>query len=408
MYRVSNFVHQLALALLGGAVVATAWVNLNPAGYYDLIEWRVPGLSDLAMLQGRTVTFRDLVGEGLMALFVFFMAKEVYEAARLNRGALRGNGAGLPVFGAIGGMTLGVLVWLLSVAVLSSPDDMPIRSSWTLPLGGDIALSYLFGRLLFGAGHRALHILLLLTILMDLCALVALTLSGIGTSGFATQWLWLGLTLAAAVFVRVVFGQAVRRAANERSVQRGRHLLPYVVAGLVSWTGVVLAGFPGALGLLPMLPAIPHASQSFGIFAEAEAYLHDPLNRLAHAMARPLIAIMAAFGFVYGGIDTAAFGLPTLLVLGAFWIGKPAGVLLGGLFLTRLAGYHLPPRLRRRDVGLIALLSGIGFTVPALTLNPALPGGAAQEAARMGLALTLLIGPLAIFLGHLVTKRPRV
>jgi len=48
----------------------------------------------------------------------------------------------------------------------------------------------------------------------------------------------------------------------------------------------------------------------------------------------------------------------------------------------------------------VALVAGMGFTVPALSLESALPGGGMAEAARLGLALSLLAGPLAIALGR--------
>ena len=43
MYRVSPFVRHFAWAFLGGSAVATAWVTLSPASYYDMIEARLPG-----------------------------------------------------------------------------------------------------------------------------------------------------------------------------------------------------------------------------------------------------------------------------------------------------------------------------------------------------------------------------
>jgi NhaA family Na+:H+ antiporter len=64
---------------------------------------------------------------------------------------------------------------------------------------------------------------------------------------------------------------------------------------------------------LPIIPAIPHAHRAFGLFAEAEEYLHDPLNRLAHLAVKPLILVLFLFGLTRGGIDLGAFA-PTTLV----------------------------------------------------------------------------------------------
>jgi NhaA family Na+:H+ antiporter len=70
------------------------------------------------------------------------------------------------------------------------------------------------------------------------------------------------------------------------------------------------------------------------------------------------------------------------------------------MLAIRVLGASLPAALRRREVGLVALVAGMGFTVPALSLESALPGGGMAEAARLGLALSLLAGPLAIALGR--------
>ena len=48
-------------------------------------------------------------------------------------------------------------------------------------------------------------------------------------------------------------------------------------------------------------------------------------------------------------------------------------------------------------LAVIAILS-MGFTVPVIALDSALPGGAMQEAARLGLAVSLFAGPLALLL----------
>jgi NhaA family Na+:H+ antiporter len=158
---------------------------------------------------------------------------------------------------------------------------------------------------------------------------------------------------------------------------------------------------PPELGLLPVLLVIPHADRSFGVFAEAEALLHDPLNQLAHLMVKPLALVLFCFGLTRGGIDLGAFAPTTLVILMALWIGKPLGLLAGLALAAWLLGARLPAALARRDVILVAMIAGMGFTVPALSLESALPGGLMAEAARFGLALSLLAGPAALLLSRL-------
>jgi NhaA family Na+:H+ antiporter len=56
--------------------------------------------------------------------------------------------------------------------------------------------------------------------------------------------------------------------------------------------------------------------------------------------------------------------------------------------------------VRLVHLGLITVILGAGFTVPAIAVDATLPGGLMQEAARMGLALSLLAGPAALLLAR--------
>ena len=95
MYRVSPFVRHFAWALLGGAGLATVWVNLDPASYYDAVEYRLIDLAGFGALagDGLVVTPILVVTDLLMAFFMFFVGKELWEALILDRGALSGRRA---------------------------------------------------------------------------------------------------------------------------------------------------------------------------------------------------------------------------------------------------------------------------------------------------------------------------
>ena len=176
------------------------------------------------------------------------------------------------------------------------------------------------------------------------------------------------------------------------------------MAGALCWTGVALSGLPATLGLLPLIPVIPHAGRSFGLFAEAEAFLGDPLNRITHLMVRPLPWILFLFGLTRGGVDFDAFAPTTGAVLAALWVGKPVGLVLGALLAGAITGRLLPREVRLSDLILIAMLSGVGFTIPVLTVDIALPGGEVAEAARLGLAISLAAGPVAVLVSRLIRR----
>ncbi|MGL5009493.1 MAG: Na+/H+ antiporter NhaA [Paracoccaceae bacterium] len=399
MYRVSPALNRFAAALLAGAALATLWVNLAPLSYYDFAEWRIFSLRlpDWLFPANLRLTPVSLIGEGAMALFIALIAKELWEALVMERGPLAGAQITGPLVLMTGAILGAVSVWLILVLAFGLQEDLEPGLGWTAPIGSDVVLCYAFGRLIFGAAHPALKLLLLISIAETLFGLL---LSGLFAPGTPLRPLWLLLPLIAAGIVWSRYGH--RPAPNDslQTRQRAAVIWPYVIAGLLSWIGVFAAGLPGALGLLPILPAIAHADRSFGLFAEAEGLLHDPLNRLAQLLLWPVTAAIFAFGLTFGAVDLSGFGLVTLAMLAALWLGKPLGLWLAAWLLFRYAGKCPLIAVTRRDLILLAPLFAIAFTAPALGLGWSLPQGAATEAARLGLALSLLAGPAALLLAR--------
>lgn len=404
MYRVSPFVRHFALTLLAGAGIATLWVTLSPSSYYDAIEWRLLELPLPVWMAPFPVALTPLaiVSEGLMALFLFFVGKELWEALRLERGALSRGRGGVPLGAMLGGWIGAVLVWLIFGALFETAIEATPAAGWPVPIGSDVVLCYLVGRLIFGSGHPALHLLLLITIANEIAGLIVV---GFAYPTAGLRVIWLLLTVVAVLVAWFGFGRLARPDLTERDHRRAFALWPYAIAGAFSWAGVVLAGLPGALGLLPLIPVIPHADRAFGLFAEAEEFLHDPLNRLAHLLVKPIAVILFLFGLTRGGVDVLALAPTTGTVLAALWLGKPLGVMLGAVLAARVFGLGLPAGVRLRDLLIVAIITGIGFTVPVLALDSALPGGGMAEAARLGLALSLLAGALAFGLARLLRLR---
>lgn len=408
MYRVSPFVRHFAVALVLGILLATIWVNIAPDGYYDFIEWRLADLhAPLWLPDWATATITaypasltpaSITSHGLMALFMFFVGKELWEALILERGTLSGPQAWVPLGGVIGACIGAALVWVLTGALVETAEEASFGIGWQVPLGSDVVLCYVLGRKIFGGGHPALHMLLTVTIACDFIGLTVLGLSY--PSGGLLRLSWLLLPLLACFGVWALYGRRPDPHAPESLRRRGLMLWPYILAGALSFIGVAAAGLPPALGLLPVIPAIPHADRSFGVFAEAESFLHDPLNRLAHLLVRPLALVLFLFGLTRGGIDLQAFAPTTITLLAAFWIGKPLGFLTGCVATAQITRRPLPQGVALRHLVIIALILGVGFTVPVLALDTALPGGGMTEAARLGLAISLVAASLTLLIAR--------
>ncbi|MBL4917110.1 Na+/H+ antiporter NhaA [Szabonella alba] len=394
MTPVSPVLRRYGLVLISGAGLAALCVGLAPATYYDLVEWPLSDLGRRLFAPG--VTPATLISGLLMPFFLLLIGKELWESLRLDRGlAARGRLPG-PLLVALGGMAGGALVWTLASALLQTAEEAAGTPGWVFPLAGDTILAFLFGCMILGRGHPALQILLFVTIFADVTALVMAGLFAPALQGLeVSRFLWLILPLAAACLAHVLLTRPAQRPdASEVTRQRAQHLWLWALPGIVSWFGVAMAGFPPALGLLPLLPAMPHSDRSFGLFAEAEGFLTDPLNRLSHLLMTPLLLVLALFAFTHGAILPGLLSEPTTAItLLAFWIGKPAGV-MAAILLCRGLGLRLDLAPGWREPALIAGLAGIGFTVPLLMLHGSLPGGMMQEAARLGLALSVLAGPV--------------
>lgn len=398
MYRISPLLARFAIALLAGAALGTLWVNASPNSFYDFDELRLFSATLPAWLAGKPLIITPvvIVGEGIMALFIALIAKELWESLRLEHGVLSGKQASGPMILMLGGIFGAVAVWVLLALAFGLSDYLPSGLGWTTPIGGDVVLAYLFGRMIFGAAHPALKLLLLVTITETLLGLI---LTGLFADDHVLRPAWMILPLAAAVGVWWYFGRT-DTTASQQDQRRAQTIWPYVLAGLASWLGTLAAGLPGALGLLPVLPAIAHASRSFGLFAEAEGLLHDPLNRLAIGLGWPATAALFAFGLTHAAIDLSAFAPLTIATLAALWVGKPAGLIAAAMLLARIGAAGPAMAISKTDLYCLAPLFGIAFTGPVLGLPLGLPGGVMAESARLGLALSLIAGPAAVLIAR--------
>ena len=402
VYRVSRFITAFALCLLAGTLIAQIWVNLAPESYHDLVELRLfdrfpVGYADpdASGLMNRTLTLEYLVNTLLMALFFLLVGKELWEAVVQSPGPLRGSGAVVPLASALGGMLVPVALYLAITATTRHAERVDLLWGWAVPVASDLVLAYVIGRLVFGRRHPALKFLMLVAILSEMVGLSSLLLFQPVRSP-----LWLMLPVAAPLLAWLLFNHLPRRAVRFARISRVLGPLPWLVAGAIAWYGVQQSGLHPALGLLPVIPAIPRADRSYGFFAEAEEYLNDPLNRFAHLMVVPVAVGLFLYGLINGGAELAAFAPATTVTFFALLIGKPLGVAAGGLLAARLTGLGLPDGITLRDLLLLGIIAGCGFTVPYLVANAALPGGAAAEAAKLGIVASLVVAPAAFALAR--------
>lgn len=425
MYRVWTFLTDYSLLLIMGALLALVWANLDAHSYHHFVEYPllfndVIGLDydywkktygagyDAFDAGGASMVLSAhyLVNDMLMALFFAIAAKEVWEAVILKNGSLRGKKAATPLFATAGGMIGPIAVYLGIAALLGSTTFDAVANGWAIPTATDIAFSYLIGRLVFGAGHPAVRFLLLLAIADDAAGLMILAIF-YPSGELAPQWLLLSVGAAVAVYVLANWlprrmDRNKQERPNSTFVRRVFSFWPYAIAGCFSWYGFAASGLHPSLGLLPIIPTIPHADRAFGMFAEAEKYLTDLLNQMEHALKRPVEVVLFFFGLLNAGVEFSAIGDATWLVLAGLLVGKPVGVLIFGWIAARPLGLGIPEGMRVIDLVVIGCVAAIGFTVSLFFASAAFEPGPVQDAAKMGALFSFVAAAISIAAGWLL------
>lgn len=395
MRRYTKFVFENSLLLIAGALAGLLWANIAPSSYSTFRGIQIAPASWTAVAgnsTGHGLGLQYLVNDVLMALFFALAGKEVWSAL-LPGGALRGvSRAAVPVICAVGGMAGPATIYVLGAAMMGQLTTL--GRGWAIPCATDIAFSYMIAMLVFGRGHPAVPFLLLLAIADDALGLIVLA---VFYPQKALQPLWLLLTLGA-----VILGMALRR-------QRVRSFWWYLLLpGSMSWAGLAMAGLHPALGLLPIIPTLPHARMGedrlrWGVSEGAWA-----LDRLETCLKNPVEVILCLFGLLNAGVAMSAIGSTTYLVLLGLLLGKPAGIVLGGLLARTLFRLSLPQGISWSVLLVLGCAAGIGFTVALFVATVAFEAGPVQDASKMGALASVLAALVAITAARLlgVPKAP--
>ncbi len=409
MYRVWGFLAEYSLLLIIGAVLALIWANTSPDSYHAFVDyvlvdnaWVGHAHTDAEGHVHRTLTVHYLINDVLMAFFFAIAGKEVWEAVALRNGSLRGKKAMTPLIATVGGMVGPISVYLGLAAMWGVLEQ--VSNGWAIPTATDIAFSYLVGRLIFGSGHPAVSFLLLLAIADDAAGLIILAI--FYPSGELAP-VWLLLSFGSAVAVYLLFNWLPRRMDQNNQkrpwstyVNARLGFWPYLIAACASWYGFQEAGIHPALGLLPIVPTIPHADIAFGIFAQAEKYLTDLLNRIEHGLKHPVELILFFFGLANAGVEFSSIGEATWLVLLGLIVGKPLGIFLMGWLAAKPLGFGLPQGMKTSDLFVLGCVAAIGFTVSLFIAAVAFDPGSVQDAAKMGALFSFFAAVLAFAAGY--------
>ncbi|MCC9601098.1 Na+/H+ antiporter NhaA [Stieleria sp. JC731] len=377
------FLYNNSMFLVLGSLLALLWANADGLfsghSYHNFVHVNLWPLASHGH-DAHGLTFHFVVNDILMALFFAIAAKEVWESI-LPGGALSNlRTAATPLLATAGGVVGPSIVYIIGALMVGQYGEL--GNGWAIPCATDIAFSYLIARLIFGTGHPAISFLLLLAIADDA---VGLAILAVFYPSGDVNMSWLGLT---AIAVATGFGF------NKAGIKNFWWYL--AIPGVLSWISFYMSGIHAALGLVPIIPTLPHAKRDEGIFAE-DGSQTDTLNQFEHWWKEPVELILGMFALVNAGVVLSSVGAGTWLVTLGLFVGKPLGIVAFSYFAVRVLKLDLPGGMNLKHVTVIGCIASLGFTVALFVSTAAFPNpGPIQDSVKMGALLSFLAPVTAI------------
>ena len=332
--------------LVAGTALAVLWANLAHESYARAAFSLQFAVNDIGM-----------------AFFFALAAREVVEATAPNAPLHSVRRSSLPLLAAVGGMAGPAVIYLGLIAALGRPE---LARGWAIPCATDVAFSFLAARMIFGARHPAIPFLLLLAIADDALGLVIIAL--FYPSGIVRPW-----EFCAVLSVAMGLAWWLRRRPTV-------NFWPYILGpGVISWFAFHLGGLHPALALVPIVPFLPHPAPT----------------EFEHRVKWPVQIILFFFGLANAGVAFTSAGMATWIVLAAIVAGKPIGIVVSTA-LGSAIGLEKPVGVSWRDIVVLGIVAGVGFTVALFFATASFPPGPLLDQAKMGALLSFSSAGIAV------------
>ena len=332
------------ILLLISAVIALYVSNSDFSNlYFDTLDKYIfIGINEF----GLKLSVLHWINDALMAIFFFFVTLEI------KREFLQGElsslkQAMLPIIGAVGGMLIPALIY-----IIINIDTPTTLNGWAIPSATDIAFSIGILSLLGSRVPISLKVFLTaLAIIDDLGAIVIIAFFYSGDLSIK----YLILILIAFIFLLIL---------NRFSVKR---FFPYLIVGLFLWFFTYKSGVHATIAGVLLATVIPHRKKE-----------HDfsLLIKVEHGVS-PYVAyfIMPLFAFANAGVSLEGLTLSSLLepvplgILLGLFVGKQLGVFVFSYASIKLRLATLPNNSNWLSFYAVGVLTGIGFTMSLFVGN---------------------------------------
>ena len=373
------------LLLLIGAVIALILSNSILSDYY----FNILNIHILIGTQnyGLNLSILHWINDALMAIFFFIVTLEIKR--EFIQGELsRPKQALLPIIGAIGGMAVPAIIYV----VINFETAHTLRG-WAIPSATDIAFSIGVLSLLGSRIPISLKVFLMaLAIIDDLGAIVIIAFF------YSTELQYTYLLLMLVSFIALVIF-------NKLGIKK---FTPYFFIGLLLWYFTHESGIHSTISGVLLALTIPHRenAKDFSL-----------LMKLEHILS-PYVAfgIMPLFALANAGVSLEGISLNTLMnpvpfgILCGLFFGKQFGVFLFSYLSIKLKLAEMPSNSNWIQLYGIGILTGIGFTMSLFVGNLAFQNaGEYLDGVKIGVLAGSLLSTLVGYgLLILVTKKIRI
>jgi NhaA family Na+:H+ antiporter len=374
-----NLLREFSVPLLAGVVTALVWANYAPEAYHHFLHDHFLG----------PLSFHFLTNDIFMVFFFGIAAVEITQSFLPGGDLNPVRKAVNPLMATLGGVIGPAFVYLALNHFIGSAE---LLRGWGIPTATDIAFAWLVARTVFGGNHPAISFLLLLAVADD----------GIGLAIIAVFYpdpllpvtpLWLFLTIGG-----MLAAYGFRKLAL-------RSYWPYVLfGGGLSWAGLFKAHLHPALALVFIIPFLPHAKMEKKRMFEEDMMDRSTIAQFEHEWKIIVDFGLFMFGLANAGVEFSRIGTATWLVVAALLAGKTVGIFSLGVLAEKL-GFPLPRNVGKKELIVVGIIGGFGFTVALFVAGEAFTDPTLQGAAKMGAMLSCLAALVAVIAGRLLKIR---
>ncbi len=209
-------------------------------------------------------------------------------------------------------------------------------NGWGICTATDIALAWLFAKLVFGKDHPAVSFLLLLAVADDAIGLAIIAIF-YPTPGQPIRPIFLLLVLAG-MLVAFLFRKL-----------KVKTYWPYIlVAGILCWLGLFKTGVSPALSLVFVVPFLPNNKKEFEALEKFGK--ETTLTKFEHNVSPIVDYGLFFFGFAMAGVRFSVMSALTFIVMISLIVGKMLGISLFTFIFGHGFKFGLPKGMSNLDV----------------------------------------------------------